>query len=307
MKIFHPNSIDKNIPFLSKTNFKSQSKSSKLPEIPVLSATLKFSDQFDNNFSTDELIKTAFNSKASCAIALTLFRWLDIYPNEQSAVALEENTPLSSISNDVLYHAVIDAIRHPPCIVKAVSEYIQEVFSGQRYIGIHWRYDKNDFTKLCQLPWVKFYCENMHKIQPKELAHGIISLMDKVDKSPIPIYIASPPSLESFVNKVYDELEKLYNRAVKPSVKLRDFLSSKYNICWEDAGWKVTENIFSLCESEILINSFWFLFSYPSTWSQMIRPFRTNTYGNGTIGKRFETNVFRLALSAYEASNKQEK
>jgi len=299
MKIFHPNSIYKDIPFPAKVKIADTIKQ-QIPEIPVL-PNLNFTAKFGNKFSNDDLITSAFNSNASCAIALDLFRWLDITPNQQAAFPLKTNFSLTSGRSDVLFSATIDAIRHPPCIVNAASEYVQKVFSSQKYIGVHWRYDKDDFGKVvCKESWAKYYCDNMHKIQPKTVALAIHNATDITKKS-IPIYIASPPSLKVFVSKVYEELKQLNKNFVKPSLKLNDFLSSKYSNCWEETGWTNIENIVSLCEMEIMIKSFWFFFSAGSTWSQMILPFRTDTYDNGTIVKRFEANIFDFAVVANAA------
>jgi len=309
MKIFHPNSIYRDISFPLKVKISSKQEIPEIPEIPVL-PNLNFTANFGKKFSTDELLKTAFNSNASCAIALSLFVWVHITPRYQSAFPLEKNISLHSVPNDVLFSAVTDAIRHPPCIVNAASEYIQEVFSNKKFIVVHWRYDKRDFGRSCNpsIPKAKrYYCDNMHKIKPKTLALGIMNATNTIAaESSIPVYIASPPLLEPFVNEVYEELEKLNKNLVKPFVKLSDFLSSKYNTCWNETGWTNKGDILSVCEMEIMIRSNWFLFSGYSSWSQVSRCFRIDTYGNGTIVKRFEANVFDFAVTAYEALKYQE-
>ena len=295
MRIFHPKSIYSEIPFPSKVQVV---QNYNIPEIPTL-PNLNFSAKFGHKFSNDEQLKTAFNTNASCAIALSLFKWIDVTPSEQSAFPLNQNVSLPLLSNDVLFSAVIDAIRHPPCVVNAASEYISQAFSNLKYIGVHWRYDKEDFGRVCKESWAKYYCDNMYNIEPKTLAVAIFNAItsEKI-KECIPIYIATPSTLESFANEVYEELSKLNNFLVKPTIKLKAFLSSNYNICWKETGWKITEDIISLSEMEIMMKSTWFFYSAGSTWSEMIRPFRTDTFENNTIVKRFEANVFRLAVKA---------
>ena len=293
MRIFHPRSIYSEIPFPSKVRVE---ENYSIPEIPTL-PNLNFSATFGHKFSNDEQLKTAFNTNASCAIALSIFRWIDITPSEQSAFPLKKNVSLPLLSNDVLFSAVIDAIRHPPCVVNAASKYISEAFPKQKYIGVHWRYDREDFGSVCNESWAKYYCDNMYNIEPKTLALAILNAItsEKIKKF-IPIYIATPPQLESFADEVYEELEKLNKLLVKPTIKLKAFLSSNYNICWKETGWKIMENIISLSEMEIMMKSTWFFFSPGSTWSETIRPFRTDTFENNTIVKRFEANVFQLAV-----------
>ena len=302
MRIFHPKSIHREIPFPSKVQVEQNYNISEIPMLP----NLKFSAKFGHKFPNGEDLKTAFDTNASCAIALSIFKWIDVSPSKQSAFPLNQNVSLSSLSNNVLFSAVIDAIRHPPCVVKATSDYISEAFSNPKYIGVHWRYDK-DFGTLCKNSWAKYYCNNMHNIQPKTLAVAICNAItsEKINES-IPIYIATPPTLERFADEVYEELNKLNRLLIKPTIKLKAFLSSNYSICWKETGWKVTENIISLSEMEIMIKSTWFFFSSGSTWSEMIQPLRTDTFDNNTIVKRFEADVFRLAVKAAHEALKNE-
>ena len=295
MNIYQPKSIS-DISFPSKINVVQNRDIPKIPTLP----NLNFTSQFGHNFPTDEHLKAAFNTTARCAIAVSLFKWIDVYPNEGVARSLTKDASLSSIPNSVLYSAVIDSIRHPPCVVSSALEYINEAFSNRKYIGVHWRYDEKDFGRICKEPWAKatFYCKNAFKIQPKVLAFAIYNATDTSTTDSIPVYIASPPSLETFVNKVYEELEKLSEKLIKPSVKLTDFISAKYSSCWNENNWITKGNIFSLCEMEIMINSFWFFFSTGSTWSEMIRPLRTDKDKTGSTVLRYEKSVLDVAVAA---------
>ena len=104
--------------------------------------------------------------------------------------------------------------------------------------------------------------------------------INNITKTIIPIYIAAPPSLYAFKENIYQELPKLnFSKTItKPAANLTSFLQAMLGRqCWEDAGWKIIDEIKSLCEMEIMVHSTWFFYSDVSSWSSNIRPWCTTS------------------------------
>ena len=189
----------------------------------------------------------------------------------------------------------MDSIQHPPCIVTAASAYVREVLQDKDFVGVHWRYNK-EWKRLCILNWLKSFCRNLDHIKPAHIAKGIANKLGTFVNMTrnIPVYIASPPSLKDFKNEVFNELQRFSKLFLKPPKTLLEFLSEKYKSCWEETGWKVIEEIESLCEMEVMMRSSWFFYSAVSSWSENIRSWRS--IPKNIFKQKADANIVSLAF-----------
>ena len=112
----------------------------------------------------------------------------------------------------------------------------------------------------------------------------------------IPIYTAVPTSLNAFKENIYLELPNLnFSKAIKkPAANLTSFLRANYQHCWEDAGWKIIDEIESLCKMKIMVHSTWFFYSDVSSWSSNIRPWRTQSLNS--TKRKFESDIYSATV-----------
>ena len=252
-----------------------------------------------------ELFKKSYQSSVSCGLMA--------YPLGLPAlIDLDLPMPLTETllpvkSSRALHYAVTQAINRPLSVVNAVERYLEEAIGNLKYIGIHWRYDKNDYIGgHCYKPkvvgptvketYVKI-CEIFPRLKPIYVAKAINKAMVNLNTSlqNIPIYIGAPSSLTVFRDEIYAELLHLNKIYSKPNISLESFFSRKDTLCWKRSGWNVTSEIISLAEMEIMTRSSWFFFSHGSSWSTISRHHRV-TVDNGVLFRKFEANNFELVL-----------
>ena len=226
------------------------------------------------------------------------------------------NKTIQSISNEGLYSAITDAVRHPPGIVKAAKSYIQDVLNNRFYAALHWRYDTDDFIRVaCRNPqpvWSRTICADLKKIKPLHITKAIVcavqtnSVAVNLTKDVVPVYVAGPSTLKNFVDEVYIKLQQIDKRFIKPSSGIRSYLKSKYFLCWKKHQWKNIEEVVSLSEMELMIGSFWFFFSPGSTWSQNVRFYRIKVNKDRVMTKFYEGDVLKLTKMKNKASKKND-
>ena len=270
-----------------------------IPSFPDANSSFKLGHKLPSDGAS---LKAMFNTTAPCAIVTTIFQEVDVSLSTPVTIALEKKLAanIEAVDDNVLFSSIKDVVQHPVSIVTAAEEYETKVLQGFDYVAVHWRYNEEDWMKVCATPspnWSKYICENVNKIKPvhvaKSIANKLQSVIDlhNVTQS-IPVYIAVPTSLDDFRNNVYKELENLDISLSKPLRSLENFLVENYQSCWSQTGWNVVEEIVSLCEMEIMVHSTWFFYSPASTWSKSIRPLRKTK----SLKRKFEANVFSLAV-----------
>ena len=294
MKIFHPSEVDSNIPFPSRLLVSGSNHLYEIPALPNLNSTRKRGKSFSLN--SDSLV-SEYNTSAQCAIATTVFGWIDIPQSAKIAIPLKPNMNYLNATDSELISAVIDAIRHPPCIVKVAEDYIRDILKSRKYIGLHWRYDQRDWMHIaCRNDTWKKTCEKISQTTPSHLAEVIASAIKEernISKEQTPIYIATPPSLANFVDKVYGNISRNNKNFMKPKESVAMYLVKRHHKCWNANGWSIPEQIISLCEMEVMARSEWFFYSVKSSWSSNIRPFRF-TVNEGKVMKRYEKDILQL-------------
>ena len=305
MLVLHPKHIFHNVSFPRKIRFNESLYTSELPVLPNQNSSLKFGEKIPTD---QNVLNAAFGTSAQCVIALSIFNWISI--NLESYVAVSTNETLQNVSilnmtANVLYSVIANNVRHPPGVVQAAAMYATEVIAVPEYIGIHWRYDKKDWMRLCENPaaWTEFICENLKTIKPHHVAKAVAeAVFDDLKAfnrtfASLPVYIATPPGEQDFANEVYDEFEKLNISCFKPSKSLEAFLTDRYSACWQENGWANIANLLSLSEMEIMKNSFWYFYSSGSTWSGYVQRLRSVSDTNGKRKQKFEKAIVKLVVN----------
>ena len=271
-----------------------------IPSFPGANSSFKLGHKLPSDGAS---LKAMYNTTAPCAIVTSIFQDIDVSLSTPVTIALDKKLAanIEAVDDNVLFSSIRDVVHHPASIVTAAEEYETKVLQGFDYVAVHWRYNEEDWMKVCATPfpnWSKYVCENVNNIEPvhvaKSIAHKLQSVIDwhNVTQS-IPVYMAVPTSLDDFRNNVYKELENLNISLSKPLRSLENFLVENYQSCWSQTGWHVVEEIVSLCEMEIMVHSTWFFYSPASSWSEHIRPLRKTK----SLQRKFEANVFDLAVS----------
>ena len=295
MKIFHPSKVDSNIPFPSRLLVSESNHLYEIPALPNLNSTRKPGQSFSLN--SDSLV-SEYNTSAQCAIATTVFGWIAIPQSAEIALPLKSNVNYLNATNSELISAVIDAVRHPPSIVKVAEDYIRDVLKNRKYIGLHWRYDEKDWvSRTCVSNEWKKTCEKINQTTASHVAEAIVNVIKEernISKEQTPIYIATPPSLANFVDKVYGNISKINKNFTEPTESIAMYLTKRHQKCWNANGWSIPEQIISLCEMEVMARSEWFFYSVKSSWSSNIRPFRFTVSKNGKVTKLYEKDTLQL-------------
>ena len=305
MKILNPTRIYTNISFPSHLKLIDSEQSSKIPVLPNLNSTKRLGKRF----SLDSIsLRTEYETEAQCAIAAAVYSWIWIPASANIASPLKPDKNQFNATNVETMSAIMDAIRHPPCIVKVAKDYIRDILKDQKYIALHWRFDREDWIRvLCKkqnlvYPALKVACPKVHNATAAHVAHSLVQALEKeinMSKNaeihtPVPIYIASPPTLKQFRDEIYGNISKINKNFVKPLESIMTYLTNQYKECWKDNGWINLNEMFSLCEMELMIYSDWFFFSTWSTWSNNILQFRKTVDKNGNIRKGYEKSIVDL-------------
>nr|CAB3263285.1 uncharacterized protein LOC108950060 [Phallusia mammillata] len=256
--------------------------------------------------SEREVLRKAYNTSAKCGLYSAPFNTIAINAPKGIARALSSSQLISFNATDrEIYSAVVDSVRRPPAVVKTVERYKAAVFRNEPYVAVHWRYDFKDWGGArCRPDHPNKYskmCEELRKITPEDVANGIFTSLNKakVNQSAWKhVYIASPPILRNFANKVVEVLQKLNSYVENPGIPLDTFLMERYQPCWKRGEWSNEQEIFLLAEMEVLAQSEWFFFAPGSTFSSNVQPLRWEKKPNKDYQKKFEKSVYEIAKNA---------
>ena len=249
-------------------------------------------------------IRKSYESHRSCGVMIFAMSLPIALTTKFPIPAPQSKNLLPLKSVDDLRFAVTQAVERPSCIVDAAKHYIKEVLGDLRYIGIHWRYDENDFfgghcnrVQNVKERYAKI-CKYFFFLKPVTVARAINRAFNTTVNShvfDIPVYIAVPPSISDFRDEVYQELLQLSERYSKPKVSLESFLLHQYELCWQEFGWTCVSEIISLTEMELMTRSSWFFYAHGSSWSAYARHHRLFER-DGMIYKKFEKNNLDLVF-----------
>ena len=283
-----------------------------LPFLPKIDLNKKISSQsitskLNMNLFSVELIRNYFQTSASCAIVTSIFRNIpamtDAVPKPSVNMTISD---FANVPDHVLIYPyrITKAVRHPPCIVQAAKDYIRDILKGSKFIGIHWRFDKKDWAMNCSKSthkYVKLICKNILNLEPAFAVKKLKLFHEKEmpEMKNILVYVAAPPSADELKTKFYDELSNSNGIFEKPSESLETYLQKRFKHCWKQNVWIYsTADIFSLYEMELMIQSSWFLYSNPSTWSNVARLIRRT---NQNV--KFEESLADVLLREKETIN----
>ena len=193
-----------------------------------------------------------------------------------------------------------------------VIEHIKSTFHktfGSISVGIHWRYNKGDWSGRCDVNWGVLHqgrpnppeCKFMDRINYEKLGAKLVALARKLGsidndskKSIKYIYISSPPSELNVTKKIINQVN-IYLQADRrwlsskpteqPKVKvlnvnsLKGILQKYYINCPWHFNYK--QDVISLAEQAILSDAFEFrFFNMDSSWGKRIID-RRNVLGKG--------------------------
>ncbi|CAK8678797.1 unnamed protein product [Clavelina lepadiformis] len=258
----------------------------------------------------ERAIRDVYNTTKPCALHALSYRSINLVAKGQIAFPLRRETykNVRLIPDDVLYSAIIDSVHPPQCITVAAEEYIASVIERLDYVAVHWRYNEEDWLKLCgQRSERKMMCDALRKITAEDVAEAVVNNLPPLqqknansfeDKSgaTLPVYISTPPSLKHFKSKILSHLKDLSSQLKIDLMDLEVYLvQAGLAQCLKNANWVSRNEIISLTEMEIVRKSKYFFYSIISTWSSNIRPLRSEWAKEG-IRKKFEASVFQLAV-----------
>jgi len=232
---------------------------------------------------SDGILRHLFNTSAPCVFYLSSFEGLDIVPENNFNPANAAITqPPSALNDRMLYSYILDAAQKPLCIKDAARQYIRAAFRDHSYIGVHWRYNKEDWMEFyCGRSDMKNMCETIKSITVEDVAKAVL---EHVPMTLDRIYISSPQSEAEFTREL---LQLLRHRFSAPSLNLNSFLLETFQPCWIKAGWVSAGDIISFAEMEVMQHSEMFFYSAGSTWSENTELYRKLQFGERTARKDF--------------------
>ena len=251
-----------------------------------------------------EKLRKIFNTQARCAVYMAPHYGIRISSQMNRIYDLPfegvNGENIEDMPDTQLYSAVVDAVQLPPCIVVTADTYIREAMNGNKFVGVHWRYDKHDWKALyCKQKKIyQTFCDDLELITFEDIASAIINTVQASCEKKIRtdaqifIYIAVPPSLKEFKENLLRILPLLNSNFVRPSVDLASFLTRNFQTCWKSGKWAETEETLSLLEMQVMAESEWFFYSRLSSWSDVIRHKRARKQ-NGQNKKNFEASVYQ--------------
>lgn len=247
----------------------------------------------------NELLKV-YNSSLSCAAFIGPFKTIRVKPKNGIAAPLSNKSDTAEIDNEVLYSAIVDAIKWPKCIIKAAESYILSVFHGVKYIAVHWRYDEVDWIKKkCKKNLNNtFLCSLVQMTKPGNIINSINSTLavNHLNDSYY-LYIATPPSLNNFSNDIYSYAKS--TNLMYPKINLETYLTKNYKTCWYEI-WTNTDEIVSLVEMVIMEKSDIFFYSDGSSWSSNVLINRIKMNEAGFYYKKISFSIIETLLKVME-------
>nr|XP_018670283.1 uncharacterized protein LOC108950060 [Ciona intestinalis] len=263
-----------------------------IPTFPGENYTVTYQPWLTSDKST--LLK-AYSTSAECAVYVGPFFTIRIGLKDNIASPLPANLSgvisYDEIPDDVMYSAVVDAVRRPLCIEEAAKAYIEETYNNEEYAAIHWRYDKKDWGRRCE-GVTSDACTIVQNVTPAHLATAIVSEIRAAENRTFKYaYIATPPAIRDFRDEALSEIVKQNPDFINTKGDITTFLTTRYESCWENGRWENLGEIVSLVEMELMRNSQWFFHSLGSTWSSNVRPIRLKSSTDGVFVRKFEVSV----------------
>ncbi|CBY23679.1 unnamed protein product [Oikopleura dioica] len=238
------------------------------PPLPPLSAMAdKRAIQLPNS---DEELKKLYFSNERCAALVFPFKNFNFDPIVLKAQSDRLTPDMRSLMEDV-----INATPRPPYIKDVATMFIDEIIRQGDFIGIHWRYDLDDWMSINCKDGVQGFmgekCSQIHsaRADPTILARGVAKIVQYLGekgatRSKI-VYIATPLAEEDMIERINDWLEQNTSIKVLWSRHLQTFFDHFYQNC--DVVNRDWLDLLSLLEQEVVYRSTVFIRSVVSSWS----------------------------------------
>jgi len=264
--------------------------------------------------STDILeITKAFNTEDRCAIYFKPFRQLKLDLLHTGSLKFDYKTfKGASMLNGLFFKN----LKPPSFLIEFKNTFIKTIIDPKNtgYIAVHWRYDKNDFYNyLCRNHLInkrKTMCENVNlAIQNSTaIAMAIVLQINEVlvrenriiDK----IYIAAPSTLFDFIRRTSESLKRIFYHKYKVNVRVFSLVDLKMQAeqlfsCLKHEKNYLNEDWLSMVEMEICSDSYIFVRSQQSTWTQHVQ---FNRYFLLKKNKNHDPVVLDLVKKVYDES-----
>ena len=255
----------------------------KLPALPSLNHSL------DNKVESipvqRERILELFDSNNTCAIFLGYPGCLD-----KRNLRRVPKLPFDyrRLTGEELFSSVFDAVKQPVCVRDAAKAFVENMFSGEKFVAIHWRFDLNDWGRLKEIK--PSTIENLKAFNASDVATGVRTALRSLAVSYENVFIAAIPTTRPFAVDFGRLLG--FNRTV---VNSEEFVREKYKNDLEEHGWHF-EDFASMVDQELCERSAVFFFSIHSTWSEIVRLTRNRER------RQPEFSIYRESLKSFQAA-----
>nr|XP_039265825.1 uncharacterized protein LOC120341394 [Styela clava] len=239
------------------------------------------------------------------------FARLDL-KNKGKGRLISSETDLQTSSDTRLWLSLSYYSRSPEYISQIAKSFISLEMGKKQFISVHWRYNKDDFMKRCQIDITHAnemkltLCRNALLIKPTDIAMAIedkiISLRKegKLQHNPH-LYFAAPPSERKIIEGVAKILFDRQGMTTFSSVDVEEFMKVRYNSC--PSLERHFNDIMSTTEMEICTRSLVFLGSVRSSWTDNVKSMRLTSQFQMALPE-FDGDIF---LSSVEMREKRTK
>ena len=201
-------------------------------------------------------------------------------------------TPVSSWKNVIEHNLAKNMVKstsRPKSVKIVAQEFMNKFLKNRRknYISVHWRYEKHDFGAHCKKKIQKGnekpcqYILSKQGFNISKIERGFKAITERQNLTDASIFFAAPPGALEFIRKLKERLEVIGLNVVFQD-DLRDFVEKKFCKCEKSVFKGQIHDFLSQVEQEICLNSWIFIPSTGSSWSNAIELER-RVWGIGKI------------------------
>ena len=236
------------------------------------------------------------NKNSRCSLWMTVFRSMDWdrFLTQTDVVHLREKIGKNRVNyQQKMAREVILATKRPKSVQEFSKIFQEQVMmrkngdqtgrkeeNTQKFISIHFRYDKPDFLRHCERKTYMKVCRKFNEgvlFDVKNMTERITDFVQNKTRNPEElkkVYFASPPNLIPFVDSIKTAMKQQQQHVklteyiqIFTQSDLRMLVEKKFSDCETDKMRGQIHEFVSQTEQEIVLNSEIFLFSPGSTWS----------------------------------------
>lgn len=185
----------------------------------------------------------------------------------------------SQLEDDTIYASIVLSTGLPFEVKNLAKKFVDEFFTGDKWLAIHWRYNPDDWLLHCKgtnLGGYKKLCAQLKVISPKDILHAGINAVKKYPNKIQTIYVATPTNQKTIIDGIETEYAQTKKRSkqqnknsllnVLTSKTLIKFLTTQNQYC----GFHSLYDLIALVEMQICIESSVFFHSQRSSWSMNV-------------------------------------